>query len=188
MSGKARNSRQFTDAEAAREFGVSDRTVRSWRRRGWLVATDDGRLDRAATIARVHENRDPTLGGQAGRGFAGAAPLRSDDGTSAPLAADSAKLLKIRIARETLTVKALRLDIDAREGRLIDRVAAERIYVAAVTDIKTGVEAIPDRVSARLVGLTARAIRDILRDEIEVVLRAVAEVPYVGDDEDGGEA
>lgn len=188
MSGKARDSRQFTDAEAAQEFGVSDRTVRSWRRRGWLVATDDGRLDRAATIARVHQNRDPTLGGRADRGFAGAAPLQYDDRTNAPLAADSAKLLKIRIARETLTVKALRLDIDAREGRLIDREAAERIYVSAVTDIKTGIEAIPDRVAARLVGLNARAIRDVLRDEVETVLRAVSEVPYVGADANEGVA
>jgi len=112
--------------------------------------------------------------------------VRSYDGLDTTVG-DSAKLLRVRIARETLTVKALRLDIDAREGRLIDREAAERIYVLAVTDIKTRVEAIPERVVAQLVGLDARAMREILRDEIESALRAVAEVPYVGADADGGE-
>ena len=187
MSGKSKDGRSYTNAEAAGLLGVSDRTVKNWRTRGFLVNRPDGSLDRAATAARANANRDPTLGGKPDRGFAGAAPVRSYDGLDTAVG-DSARLLKVRIARETLTVKALRLDIEAREGRLIDRDAAERIYVSAVTDIKTRVEAIPERVVARLVGLDARAMRDILRNEIEMALQAVSEVPYVGADSDGGAA
>ena len=187
MSGKPKDGRSYTNAEAAQILGVDQATVKRWRARGWVVNGPDGSLDRVATAAKVNANRDPMVGGKPNRGFAGAAPVRSYDGLDTTVG-DSAKLLKVRIARETLTVKALRLDIDAREGRLIDREAAERIYVEAVTDIKTRVEAIPERVVARLVGLDARAMRDILRDEIEAALRAVAEVPYVGADADGGAA
>jgi len=186
MSGKPKDGRSYTNAEAAKVLGVDQATVKRWRTRGFLVNRPDGTLDRAATAAKANAGRDPTLGGKPDRGFAGAAPVRSYDGLDTAVG-DSAKLLRVRIARETLTVKALRLDIEAREGRLIDREAAERIYVSAVTDIKTRVEAIPERVVARLVGLDARAMRDILRDEIETALRAVAAVPYVGADADGGE-
>ena len=186
MGDRPRDGRSYTNAEAAKVLGVDPATVKRWRTRGFLVNRPDGTLDRAATAAKANSGRDPTLGGKPDRGFAGAAPVRSYDGLDTGVG-DSAKLLRVRIARETLTVKALRLDIEAREGRLIDREAAERIYVSAVTDIKTRVEAIPERVVARLVGLDARAMRDILRDEIETALRAVAEVPYVGADADGGE-
>lgn len=189
MSGKPRDGRSYTNAEAAKALRVDPATVKRWRARGWLVNRPGGTLDQDATAARVNANRDPTIGGKADRLFGGAAPVRSPvrsyDGLDTSVG-DSAKLLKVRIARETLTAKALRLDIEEREGRLIDRQAAERVYVSAVMDIKTRVEAIPERVAARLVGLDARAIREVLRDEIETALRQVSEVPFVGTSADGG--
>lgn len=187
MSGRPRDGRSYTNAEAAQILGVDPATVKRWRARGWLVNHPDGSLDRTATASKVNAYRDPTLGGRPDRGFGGATPVRSYDGLDTAVG-DSAKLLKVRIARETLTAKALRLDIEEREGRLIDRQAAERVYVSAVTDIKTRVEAIPERVASRLVGLDARAIRDVLRDEIDTALRQASEVPFVGAGTDGGAA
>lgn len=182
MSGKPRDGRSYTNAEAAQVLGVDPATVKRWRARGWIVDRPDGSLDRIATAARVNGGRDPTRGGKPDRLFAGAAPVRSYEGLDTAVG-DSAKLLKARIARETLTAKALRLDIEAREGRLVDREAAERVYVSAMTDVKTQVEAIPDRVAARLVGLDARTIRQVLRDEIEAALRAASEVPFIPTEE-----
>ncbi len=182
MSGKPRDGRTYTNEEAARVFGVDVATIKRWRSRGWIVNRPDGSLDLQATAARVNGGRDPTRGGPPNRGFAGAAPVRSNDGLDAAVS-DAAKLLKARIARETLTAKALRLDIEAREGRLVDREAAERVYVSAITDLRTQVEAIPERVAARLVGLDARAIRQVLRDEIEMALRTASEVPFVPTEE-----
>lgn len=187
MSGKPKDGRTYTNAEAAKTLGIDVATVKRWRTRGFLVNRPDGSLDRAATAAKANAGRDPTIGGKPDRVFGGAAPVRSYDGLDTAVG-DSAKLLKVRIARETLTAKALRLDIEEREGRLIDRRAAERVYVSAVTDIKTRVEAIPERVASRLVGLDARAIRDVLRDEIETALRQASEVPFVGTGTDGGAA
>lgn len=184
MSGKPSDGRTYTNAQAAEILGVDLATVKRWRARGFIVNRPDGSLDRAATAARANGGRDPTRGGKPDRLFAGAAPVRSYEGLDT-VVGDNAKLLKARIARETLTAKALRLDIEAREGRLVDREAAERVYVSAITDIKTRIEAIPERVVARLVGLDARAMREILRTEIEEALASASTVPYVGP-EDGG--
>jgi phage terminase Nu1 subunit (DNA packaging protein) len=185
MSGKPKDGRRYTNGEAAKVLGIDARTVKRWRAKGWIVNRSDGTLDRMATLARANANKDPTLGGRQDRGVIGTAPQRAHDGFDAALG-DSAKLLKARTLRETLAAKALRLEIEEREGKLVDREAAERVYVSAITDLKTRIEAIPDRVASRLVGLEARAIRDVLRDEIETALRTVSEVPFIGTEIDGG--
>lgn len=196
MSGKSRDGRKYTDRDAAEALGVSERTIRTWRTRGWLVDRADGSLDAAATATRVQAHRDPTLGGKPDRVFGGVAsvqavsqprpaaslrsPIRAQDavfGTSS----DATRLLQARALKETLAGKALRLAIDEREGRLIDRQEAERVYVESITEARARMEAIPGRVASRLVGLDARAIRDILRNEIETALRTVARVPDIGE-------
>jgi len=184
MSGRSRDRRQFTDDEAARMLGVSGRTVRKWRARGWLVATRDGRLDRAATIANVNRYRDPTLGGRTDRLVGGAAPIGSLGGVAGVASGDSGRLLKARVLHEALLVKSLQLELDVREGRKVDLEDAKRTYVNAITDARTRVEAIPDRVAARLIGLDAGAIREVLRAEFEAALQGVDKVPFVGSDGD----
>jgi len=98
---------------------------------------------------------------------------------------DATRLLQARALKETLAGKALRLAIDEREGRLIDRKEAERVYVESITEARTRMEAMPGRLASRLVGLDACAIRDILRDEIETALRTVSRLPEVGCGEGG---
>jgi len=176
MSGRSRIHPSYTDDEAARVLGVSPRTVRHYRSRGFIVDRADGTLDRAATLARARAGKDPTLGGRPDRLVGG-----GDAG------GDGARLLKARAMRETVAAKLLRLDLDVREGRLIDVELAEQVWFETITRARTELEAIPDRVAARLVGVTdARAIRDILRTEIEAALKLVSQVPEVGPGDDGG--
>jgi len=176
MGDRPKDGRKYSNPAAAKVFGVSVATIKVWRTKGWLVTTADGALDRLATIARVSAARDPTVGG--------ATPISTQ--ATADRAADSAKLLRARTLRETLGAKALRIAIEKEEGTLIVRAEAERIYVEAITDIKNRIEALPIRVAASLVGLDARAIQNALREEVELALRNVSEVPYVGPRNDGG--
>ena len=179
MSGKPRDGRSYTNVQAAGMLGIDPATVKRWRARGWLVNRPDGHLDVAATRARVNADRDPTLGGRADRGAGGAAPVSGD----------GARLLKARAMRETLAAKLLQIEIDKEEGRLIDREVAERVFLDVITEARTRMEAIPARVASRLVSLSdARAIQDILRDEIETALRSVARLPDIRDGEEGGAA
>lgn len=185
MSGRARDGSWYTTADAAELLGVTERTVKRWRARGWLVNHSDGTLDREATARRVNASRDPTLGGRADRPFGGAAPVRRD-GEPDPAGRDNAKLLKARIIRETLTAKALRLEIDLREGRLVDLHDCQRTFVAAITEIRTRIEAIPYRVAAHLVGMDEPAIREALREEVQAALRGADTVPRIEPNGDQG--
>lgn len=178
MSGKPRDGRTYTNLDAARVLGVDPATVKRWRARGWLVNRPDGQLDLSATRARVHAERDPTLGGRADRGAGGAAPVTGD----------GARLLKARAMRETLSAKLLQIEIDKREGRLIEREIAERVFLDVITEARTRLDAIPSRVASRLVNVPdARTIQDVLRDELEAALRCVAQVPDIGTDNGGTE-
>lgn len=196
MSGKSKDGRTYTNSDAARALGVDERTVKRWRTRGWLVNRPNGTLDIDASRSRVNAHRDPTLGGHPNRGVGGAAsvqpvvqgpprsasrppPRYTDSGYSS--GSDASRLLQARALRETLAGKSLRLTLEEREGRLIDRAEAERVFVESITEARTRLEAIPGRVALRLVGLDARAIRDMLRSEIETALRTVARVPDIGD-------
>jgi len=185
MSGRARVGSRYTTADAADLLGVTERTVKRWRARGWLVNHPDGTLDREATARRVNASRDPTLGGRADRLFGGAAPVRPD-GEPDPAGRDNAKLLKARIIRETLTAKALRMEIDLREGRLVDLRDCQKTFVSAITEIRTRVEAIPYRVAARIVGMDESAIREALREEFQAALRDADTVPCIEPDGDQG--
>lgn len=170
MSGRARDRRGYTDAGAAGALGVDERTVRRWRNRGWVVNGPDGRLDVRATLARVAADRDPTLGGRPDRMAGG----------STPVSGDGARLLKARAMRETLQAKLLQMAVEREEGRMIDREVAQRVWIEVITEAKTRIEAIPDRVAARLVNQPdARVIRGILRDEIGAALRIVSLAPDV---------
>ena len=84
MSGKPRDGRTYTNAEAARILGVDQATVKRWRTRGWLAHHPDGSLDEAATAALVQAHRDPTLGGRRDRGIGGAAPVQPAAGGPPP--------------------------------------------------------------------------------------------------------
>lgn len=170
MSGRAKDRRGYRDMDAAGALGVDERTVRRWRNKGWVVNGSDGHLDVRATLARVAADRDPTLGGKNDRLAGGAAPASGD----------GARLLKARAMRETLQAKLLQMAVEREEGRTIDREVAQRIWVEVITEAKTRIEAIPDRVAARLVNQPdARVIRGILRDEIEAALAIVGSVPEV---------
>lgn len=189
MSRKPSDGRTYTNREAAAALGVSERTVKNWRRRGWIVNGQDGSLNVEATTALVNAGRDPTLGGQADRVAGGAKPVRtatperpvqrtaSPSAGSVGIDSDSAKLLRARALKETLAGKALRLSIEEREGKLIDRFEAEHLFVEVITEARSRLEAIPAHVASRLVGLDAREIQSILHDEVESALSGISRIP-----------
>ena len=204
MSGKPRDGRTYTNAEAAQILGVDQATVKRWRARGWLVTRANGTLDAAATAARVDARRDPTLGGRPDRGVGGAPPVQpvADVPPRPPLhlaprtpprsfdsgpgsSSDAARLLQARALRETFAAKRLRLAVEREEGKTVDREAAEHAFAEVIVEVRSALEAIPARVASRLVGLDAVAIRKILREEIEAALWATKKAIDLGNN-DGG--
>lgn len=170
MARKARDGRRFTDAEAAGELNVEERTVRRWRNKGWVVNGPDGHLDVRATLARVAADRDPTLGGKPDR-LAGGAAAVSGDG---------ARLLKARAMRETLQAKLLQMAVEREEGRIIDREVAQRVYYEVFYAAKTRLESMPERLAPLLVGQhDVRVVRGILRDEVETALTEIVKAPAI---------
>jgi hypothetical protein len=96
---------------------------------------------------------------------------------------DSARLLKARTAREALAARRLQIELDVRAGKLVDAARFEAACVERITEAKSRVESIPDRVAARLVGLDRDAITEILRGEFEAALKCLDRVPVVDDDD-----
>ena len=74
---------------------------------------------------------------------------------------------------------AVREELKARKeaGELISRAAAESVYFDVLTMARAALETIPVRVSERLVGLDAPAIRALLVSEIATVLRGLTDAP-----------
>ena len=194
------SGRTYKNADAARDLGVNQATVKRWRARGWIVDRPDGSLDAGATRSRVDANRDPTLGGRPDRGVgvvASVQPAVPDAPRSPPRppprypeggydsTSDATKLVRARALKETLQGKALRLSLEEREGRLIDRFEAERVYVECITEARARLEALPVRLGARLAGLDPNAIQVVLRDEIQASLRTVSRLPDIGTGEGG---
>ena len=181
MVPQSNDDRSYTNASAAKALGVGMATVKRWRSKGWIVNREDGSLDHEATIARAEGARDPTHGGRADRvaggSTAGNPPPNGRFHEPPSLAGinDSSRLLNARAISATADARLKQLRIQKQTGDLIPRAMTTSIFVDALATVRTTLEAMPTRLSHRLVGLDALAIRSVLLAEVDSILKEMAD-------------
>jgi len=199
MGRSPQDGRAYTNIDAAHALGIDQATVKRWRSRGWVVNRADGSLDVSATRARANSGRDPTHGGRQDRAFGGASASRqpapepqrprpepayrppaqhthfSADSGMDMAVGDSARLLKARAISATADAKLKQLRIQERLRELVPRAAVTQAFADTLAAARSQLEAMPTRLSHRLVGLEATEIRNLLQTEIDAVLRELAD-------------
>lgn len=175
-----------------KEFAALARIQQSYctqlKREGRLVLTDDGKLVRVAeSLARIEATRDPSKAGVAARhaGARGEVALtghaaQQDASAGAETAADGGDDQVGGLGYDYQNSKAKREHYAAeREHMLYRKEAGElmeaSLVVSAFADagavVRTRVESWQSNVAPRLVGLDEAAIRAVLADEGEALLR-----------------
>ena len=154
----------MTQAEFSRHRGVSRATVSEYKKKGLLIFTDDGRVDVAASEAKLDSSLDPSRGGdRSGRDVKPSANKDSD-------------LMKAKV-NESLTKTAKQaLEVEKMAGRLIEK---EPTAMAAFTLSRNALEsllAIPDRLSTLLaVESDAAVVHELMSKEIRDVANTLAD-------------
>jgi phage terminase Nu1 subunit (DNA packaging protein) len=145
----------------AKLHGVSRAAAYKWKARGLIVHTANGRVDVAASNARLD-----TYGSRR-RSAAGAA-LKSEEGgpQEDPLAWSTPEAIR---RREIATAQLRRIEADRAAGKVAAVEDTEREWTAAFAAVRAGVLAAPSRVAARLPNLTLDDL-SVIDDELRAVL------------------
>jgi len=136
----------------AKAMGVTERTVRNWRKSGMPVCPD-GKYD----LRAIRTWRDE----RAGKGLTGAHYRRQRDRWEAKFREVKAKLADLELKQKT--------------GELVSRERVERRRVAQIQATKQALLAVPAAVAPQLVGLDPREIQALLRDRITDAIFRLAE-------------
>jgi hypothetical protein len=167
-------------AEAARQLGITRQAIYAWSKAGWLVRHPDRSVDLEATRARVDAYRHPTVGGKPDRDL-GPAPSYSDpaDTPDEPDPdGDGEDYKAARTRRERAAADKAELEAARMRGELVPLADATAAYTSEIVRARAELEALPIRVAPKLVGQTEeRAIRDILRTEINRLLQGLSDAP-----------
>jgi len=135
----------------AKAMGVTERTVRNWRKSGMPVRSD-GRFDLGAIR---------TWRARGGKGLSGAHYRRERDKWEAKY-----REIKARLAT---------LELKQRTGQLLPRERVEGKRVRQIQATKQALLAVPAAVAPQLVGLDPREIQALLRDRITDAISRLAE-------------
>jgi len=135
-----------TQAELARELGITTRTVKNWVRDG-CPKTDDGNFN----VEAVRTWRDD----------------RGDDDLDEEARAADVTWKRLRAARA-------KLEYDEAAGKLVPRDEVERSRVERVLAVKEQLLALPTRIASRLAGLDPRRVEVVLTEELRRVIEEFA--------------
>lgn len=174
---KMKKKTGLSATEAARQLGVTRQALYAWGARGWLVRYPDRSVDLEATRARVDAHRDPMVGGKHDRDIGPAAPYSDPEaGDDEPIDDEDYKAARTR--RERAAADKAEIEAARMRGELVSIAAATAAYTSEIVRAKAELESLPVRVAPKVVGLAdERAIRDILRTEIERLLQGLSNVP-----------
>ena len=154
----------ISQAEFARQIGVDRAHVTRLKQAGRLVMADDGKVDAAASCARIAATADPNRDDVAARHAAAkvSAPPAPPD--------TSDKVGNSYQAARAVKEKYLALDAKAtyeqRIGDLIPRAEVQAALDDLVAFARAGIENLPHRVAGLLVGKDYDAILATLRQEV----------------------
>lgn len=171
-------------AEAARQLGVTRQALYAWGKAGWLVRFSDRSIDLDATRARVDAYRHPTVGGKHDRDLGPAPSYSSPDAGERepderePDLDDGEDYKAARTRRERAAADKAELEAARMRGELVPLADATAAYTSEIVRARAELESLPIRVAPKVVGMTdERAIRDILRTEINRLLQGLADAP-----------
>lgn len=187
----------ISQAEFARQIGVAKSWVTALKTAGRLVLAADGKVDAAASIARIAATGDPNRDDVARRHAA--ARARHESGPAHPQAsptdqapskapsdqAPPAAALDTpdevgntyqaaRAVKEKYAAMTARLEYQRAAGKVIDRDAVAAAIEDIVIALRQGLEQQPYRLAPELVGQDLDSIRSTLKREITAVLAAMS--------------
>lgn len=187
----------ISQAEFARQIGVAKSWVTALKAAGRLVLTDDGKVDAAASIARIAATTDPNRDDVARRHAAARAQHQNALGQPAasagPQAAASVAAAHpgnhvqrsdpdealnnyqaARAIKEKYAAMTSRLEYQRSAGKVIDRDDVASAIEDIVTALRQGLEQQPHRLAPELVGQDLDTIRATLRRETTAALTAMS--------------
>lgn len=153
-------------AEFARRKGWHRSTATRRAQQGKLVLTEDGQVDVEASEARLAATSDPTKEGvrqrhaRTRRGAGGGDRDGHDDGIKANSNDTTYQLLtKHRAAAEYNRAELLRLELEEKEGRLVDAEAVRKYAFGLARAARNALVHLRFRIDPLLAGETDRAKR-----------------------------
>ena len=171
-------SQRVTQAQLARELGVTRQAIGDLVNRRVLALGADGKLDLAEAREIIRERVRPSA---KTAGVAGSTAGASD--ASGGTADASASYFIAKAQREVTEASIAALRLQQMQGELIDREAAIQATFTAFRTLRDTINYLPRQLAGQLVGLETpreaqqlleRAIRDTLQDFQSKVLAAMA--------------
>lgn len=159
-------------ADFAKRVGVSRAAVTQWAAAGRLVLAEDGRVNVAASEARLAATVN-SRGGKRQAGMAGGAHAIE----AAPeLDFTGGTLTDAKIRQAIGKTKLDDLEYRERIGSLIERARIEAAIADGLSPIMSQFDTLSTRVGPKLVGLTElRTIQDLIDDEVAVLRQEAAD-------------
>lgn len=183
----------ITQVDLARQLGVAKSYITALKKADRLVFTQDGRIDKEASLRRIEETRDPHRDDVATRHAAARAKTAaSQTDATTPHAAtiqhaaqppapppqqDEAighSYQAARAVKERYAALTARLQYNREAGILIERAAVEAAVEDIVIALRHALEQHPHRLAPELVGQDLDTIRATLKRETTAALAALA--------------
>lgn len=163
-------------AEYARMRGVTGAMVTYWVRKGTAVIVD-GKVDVAATDALVAGGTDPTRGRSPGRGRKSPAPEQAPQAAIAAFPATENAMSRATARDRDLSADLKALKLSKEAGRLVDRVAFERVVEETFAGLRDSLLTVPVKLADALAAEpNARRCMDMVRQAIEKALNDRADL------------
>jgi hypothetical protein len=161
-----------TQAEFARQLGVDRSHVTRLKQAGRLVMTPEGLVDADASRALIAGTVDPNRDDVAARHAAARSAKVSPGGTAPPAAPPTPEdkvgnnFQAARAVKEKYLALDAKVSYEQRIGQLIPRADVEQALDDLVAAVRAGVENLPHRIAAQLVGKDLDTVRALLKQEI----------------------
>jgi hypothetical protein len=190
MTSDSPSAAGISQVEFARQIGVAKSWVTALKAAGRLVLTADGKVDAAASIARIAATADPHRDDVARRHAEARArhentPTQPQPLPSAPAPAEATPPRALpdevgnsyqaaRAVKEKYAALSARLEYQRAAGKMIDRDAVAAAIEDIVIAMRQGLEQQPHRLAPELVGQDLDSIRATLKRETTAVLAAMS--------------
>ncbi len=149
-----------TQAEFARILGQAKSYVTKLKQQGRLVMNDDGTLvNVAASRAKIADSADPNRDDVKQR-------FAAERASETPSDRVSSTYQKSRAIKEQYAAMTAKMDYEIAIGKLIPKSEVEDVVQDLATLFRQGLENMPHRIAAELVGRDVGGIRAVLKEAV----------------------